>query len=98
MVVTSTIRKFLLIFFGKVLAYTGPEIRFDNSLPEVLDVLGGGSSGAPTNEAISAAFTRRHRPSKRLVLFICMALVTVAVIAFVNVKLGPAGKKAAGTR
>lgn len=70
------------------MAYAGPEIRYDNSLPEVLDVIGD-SSGASTN---------RHWLSRRLVLFICMASVVVAVIFAVNVRLGPATKKSAGIR
>lgn len=78
------------------MTYTGPEIRFDNSLPEVLDVVGD-SSGASTKEAKSAAF-RRHCLSRRLVFFVCMALVAVAVIVVVNVRLGQAAKESAGTR
>ena len=74
-----------------MLIWKGPEIRYDNSLPEVLDVVGD-SSGASTEEAKLAAF-RRHWLSRRLVLFICMASVVVAVIIAVNVRLGPATKK-----
>lgn len=78
------------------MAYAGPEIRYDSSLPEVLDVVGD-SSGASTEEAKLAAF-RRHWLSRRLVLFICMASVVVAVIVAVNVRLGPETKKSAGIR
>lgn len=100
----------MLIFFfpffkKKVLPYTGPEIRYENSLPEVLDVIGLYSSAhraSRQKETISAAF-RRHcrRPSnRRLVLFICMALVTVAIIVVVNVRLGLVtnNESASGTR
>lgn len=69
------------------MAYAGPEIRYDNSLPEVLDVVGD-----------RLAPFRRHWLSRRLVLFICMASVVVAVIVAVNVRLGPATKKSAGIR
>ena len=92
----------------KVLAYTGPELRYENSLPEVLNVIRLYSSAQRASKrhkgTISAAF-RRHcrRPSskRRLVPFICMALVTVAIIVVViNVRLGPVtnNESASGTR
>lgn len=83
--------KDLLIRSAKAVALSGPEVAYDTSPPEVLDVVGDSSS--PFTKKAESATSRTQWLSRRLVLTICVVSAAVAVIVAVSVRFGLASKE-----
>lgn len=89
------------------MANTGPEIAYDTSLPEVHDVVGDSLGASSQDAKLSALRTHRlltfffgffTRLSKRMVVLICICVMSLAVVLAVHARFRPAANGSVETR
>ena len=73
------------------MALAGPEVAYDTTPPEVLDVVGN-SAGTSTEKVKSSAFLN-HWSSRQMVLILCVVSAAITVIIAVSIRFGSASKK-----